>query len=342
MNDYRPPPLLRSPHVQTVLSSRLLRRLTRGTGATDLPGTECVVLPASLNGGPERLMACVDTGAARKPLLILIHGWLGAADSPYMERSARAFRAAGYRVARLLLRDHGGSAHLNEEMFHSGRIDEVVAACNALCERYPSSGTGLMGYSLGGNFTLRTLAHPALSRQVRAGLAVCPVVDPAPAAVELDAGWYGYRWWFIKKWHRAMREKKAAFPDRYDFGDTFREDSVVRLTERFVRDHTGYDSVEDYYRDYTITSEMLARIDRPTWLVAAADDPVVAVGPVRKLQPTDHLRIEIAQHGGHCAFIDSYRLSTYLNPYSTALFNRVLEHQPEAAGQNTGQPQLQN
>ena len=331
MNDYLPPPLLRSPHVQTVLSSRLLRRLTRATGTTELPGTECVILPASLTGGPERLMACVDTGAAEKPLLILIHGWLGAADSPYMERSARAFRAAGYRVARLLLRDHGGSAHLNEEMFHSGRIEEVVAACNALCERYPAPGAGLMGYSLGGNFTLRTLAHPALSRRIRAGLAVCPVIDPAPAAIELDAGWYGYRWWFIKKWHRAMREKMAAFPHRYDFGNTFKEDSVVRLTERFVQEHTDYDTVEDYYRDYTITNELLERIDRPCWLVAAADDPVVAIEPVRALRATDQLRIEISDHGGHCAFLDSYSLSTYLNPYSTALFNRALKHQPARA-----------
>lgn len=340
MNDFKPPPLLRSPHVQTVLSSRIVRRLTRGTGATDLPGTECVVLPASLYGGRERLMACVDTGADEKPLLILIHGWLGAADSPYMERSARAFRGAGYRVARLLLRDHGGSAHLNEDMFHSGRIDEVVAACNALCERYPAPGAGLMGYSLGGNFTLRTLAHPALSRHIRAGLAVCPVIDPAPAAVELDAGWYGYRWWFIKKWHRAMREKMAAFPERYDFGDTFKEDSVVRLTERFVREHTDYDTVDEYYHDYTITSEILKQIDRPTWLVAAADDPVVAVEPVRALKPTDQLQIEISDHGGHCAFIDSYSLSTYLTPYSTALFNRVLEHQPARPAPDAGLPQF--
>ena len=324
-SDYQPPGLLTSPHLQTVLSSRLLRRLGRHSAATDIPGTETVVLPASFAGGNERLLACVDTGPASAPLLILIHGWLGAADSPYMARSAKAFRQAGYRVARLLLRDHGGSAHLNEAMFHSGRIDEVVAACNALCERYPTPGAGLMGYSLGGNFTLRILAHPALTATLKAGLAVCPVIDPAPAAIELDAGWYGYRWWFIKKWHRAMREKQAAFPDRYDFSDTFAERSVVRLTERFVAEHTDYEHVDDYYRDYTITNALLERIDRPCWLLAAEDDPVVRIGPVRQLKETDQLRIGITRHGGHCAYLDSYRLSSFLSPFSTFYFDNVLK-----------------
>ena len=329
--DYQPPALLTSPHVQTVLSSRLIKRLSRRTAAAALPGTETVVLPASLAGGTERLMACVDAGPVDAPLMILIHGWRGAADSPYMERSAKAFRAAGYRVARLLLRDHGGSAHLNEAMFHSGRIDEVVAAINALCTLYPSPGAGLMGYSLGGNFTLRVLAHPALGSHLKAGLAVCPVIDPAPAAQELDAGWYGYRWWFIKKWHRAMREKQAAFPQLYDFGDTFTEQSVVRLTERFVREHTDYPSASDYYRDYTVTNSVLSRINRPTLLLAAADDPVVAIGPVRALEETEHLKIRITKHGGHCAYLDSYWLSSYLDPFSTHHFDALLRASAEVA-----------
>lgn len=329
--DYQPPSLLTSPHVQTILSSRLIRRLGRHSAAADIPGTETVVLPASLTDGPERLLACVDTGPADAPLLILIHGWLGAADSPYMARSAKAFRAAGYRVARLLLRDHGGSAHLNEAMFHSGRIDEVVAAVNALCTGYPNPGAGLMGYSLGGNFTLRVLAHEALTASLKAGLAVCPVIDPAPAARELDAGWYGYRWWFIKKWHRAMREKQTAFPERYDFGDTFDERSVVRLTERFVEHHTDYTCVDEYYRDYTITNALLARINRPTWLLAAEDDPVVAIEPVRSLEESSHLRIGITRHGGHCAYLDSYRLSSFLGPFSTHHFDAELRKSAASA-----------
>ena len=186
-----------------------------------------------------------------------------------------------------------------------------------------------MGYSLGGNFTLRVLAHPQLTPALKAGLAVCPVIDPAPAAVELDAGWYGYRWWFIKKWHRAMREKEQAFPERYDFGDTYEETSVARLTERFVAEHTDYDHVDDYYRDYTITNELLARIDRPTWLLAAADDPVVAVDPVRRLKASDSLRIGITDHGGHCAYLDSLRLTSFLGPFSTHHFNTELDHQPD-------------
>ncbi|MEM9741342.1 MAG: alpha/beta fold hydrolase [Pseudomonadota bacterium] len=332
---YQPPRLLRSPHVQTVLSSRIVKNLGKHKAAADIPGTETLILPASLTNGPERLLACVDRSPIDAPLMILIHGWLGAADSPYMARSAAAFQDAGYRVARLLLRDHGGSAHLNEDMFHSGRIDEVVAACNELCARFGAHGAGLMGYSLGGNFTLRALAHPQLSTALAAGLAVCPVIDPAPAAVQLDAGWAGYSWWFVKKWHRAMREKELAFPARYRFSDPqqslFAERSVVRLTERFVEDHTPYASADEYYQSYTITDATLNEIARPTMILAAVDDPVVAVEPIQLLTPPPAVGIRVENYGGHCAFLDSYRLSSFVSPFSTAFFNREIRSDRKSA-----------
>src|SRR4029434_11355431 len=90
-------------------------------------------------------------------------------------RAAVALHGAGFRVARLLLRDHGDTAALNAEMCHAARIDEVLSACNALSERYGSGRTGLLGFSLGGNFAVRVAAHDACSRSIARVLASCPV-----------------------------------------------------------------------------------------------------------------------------------------------------------------------
>jgi hypothetical protein len=139
--EFRPHRLLRSPHLQTLLSSRIVRG-GDGVGADLHQRAEPVVLEAR-DGA--RLQALVDpprgTGA-NEPLVVVIHGWLGRADSPYVRRAASALHAAGFRVARLHLRDHGDTAHLNEELFNAARITEVVDVCNALASRYGAEGAG--------------------------------------------------------------------------------------------------------------------------------------------------------------------------------------------------------
>jgi predicted alpha/beta-fold hydrolase len=96
---------------------------------------------------------------ADAPVVIIIHGWLGSADSSYVLSSAQALHGQGFQVVRLTLRDHGNTAHLNEGLFHSAMTDEVVAAAQFIMEDFPDSRAGLMGFSMGGNFALRLAKH---------------------------------------------------------------------------------------------------------------------------------------------------------------------------------------
>ena len=68
---------------------------------------------------------------------MLLHGWEGSSDSLYLLSLAQPLFEAGYDVARLNLRDHGDSHHLNEEIFHSCRIAEVVGAVRGLHAHAP-------------------------------------------------------------------------------------------------------------------------------------------------------------------------------------------------------------
>ena len=83
-------------------------------------------------------------------LVMIIHGWLGSADSSYVS-PLRMHCSAGYHIARLTLRDHGGTADLNEGLFHSAMTDEVVAA-EFIMDDFGCSKAGLVGFSMGGNF----------------------------------------------------------------------------------------------------------------------------------------------------------------------------------------------
>ncbi|RBF42040.1 alpha/beta hydrolase, partial [Xanthomonas oryzae pv. oryzae] len=94
--------------------------------------------------------------------VLLLHGWEGSADSNYMCLTAARVLGLGYQVFRLNFRDHGGTHHLNVDLFHSDRIDEVVNAAGDLWRRFPAPQLLAAGYSLGGNFALRlALRAPA-------------------------------------------------------------------------------------------------------------------------------------------------------------------------------------
>ena len=317
--DLEPPVLLRSAHVQTVISSRVAGRI-RGDDAL-LEAAERLVINC---GDGVRLQAVVNDAGPQAQLIVLIHGWLGEADSPYLLHAARELHEAGYSVARLLLRDHGGTAALNEAMFNSARIDEVVTACNWLINRYGARGAGLMGFSLGGNFSLRVGRNPARDPRLGGVLAICPVIDPAISVDMLDGGWFAYRWYFLRKWRRALREKQAAFPAIYDVEGGLALPTVGELTDYFVTRYTPFANSAEYYAHYTLRNEDFVGVDTPAQIVAAADDPVIPVDTVRSLQSRGALDVTITRFGGHCAFIEGFSLGSAVGRYAREYFHGVL------------------
>lgn len=313
--DFRPPRLLRSPHLQTLLSSRLVRGRD-GVGVDLVERAEAVTIPCR---DGVRLQALVNhvPGA---PLIVLLHGWLGRADSPYLRRASMALYRQGFGVARLLLRDHGDTAHLNEEMFNAARIDEVVDAVNWLL-RYGDGNGSLMGFSLGGNFVLRLARHRETSAGFRSALAVCPVLDPAAAVIELDRGPAVYRQYFLGKWRRAFAAKEAAFPDRYEFAMARRLSLVSTLTDYFVARHTPYRDADEYYGHYTLSRELFGALRLPVRILATEDDPVVPAAHARALLDADAGGVvTLTRHGGHCGFIQDFRLSSALDDYAVGYF----------------------
>jgi uncharacterized protein len=327
--DFRPHPLLRSPHLQTLLSSRVVRG-GDGIGADLLQRAEAVILEAR-DGA--RLQALVDPprgSGSSEPLVVVIHGWLGRADSPYVRRAAAALHAAGFRVARLHLRDHGDTAHLNEELFNAARIVEVVDACNALASAYGADGAGLLGFSLGGNFVLRLAAHPEISPAFGNALAVCPVLDPASAVTALDRGWIAYQRYFLGKWRRAFDAKQAVFPQRYDFRDARALSLVSTLTDYFVSRHTPFRDADEYYAHYTLGPDLIGRLRMPVRLIAAEDDPVVPVAHARALAraPGGRDAVSIVPHGGHCGFLEDLTLRSALDRFLVAWFGGSAESLP--------------
>ncbi|MEN9808418.1 MAG: hypothetical protein RL756_2938 [Pseudomonadota bacterium] len=309
--DFAPPYWLRPAHVQTVAASiaresdvaRRASALVAGARTVDLRSRDGVVLQAAVTEPPR--------GSASAPTVVIIHGWLGHNAATYVRSAGATLLERGFRVARLNLRDHGGTEHLNPGLFHSARTDEVVDAVAALV----GDRGGVLGFSLGGNFALRVsraLGLPAL--------AVCPALDPAATMDAIDSGLKLYRWYFVRKWHRALRAKAAAFPALYDFDSALRLGTVGALTEVFVREHTDYAEVARYLAAYTLTGTALDGT-RAT-IVAALDDPIIPAAGLSELPAS--IEVVPVPQGGHCGFIDTLRGPGWIDRYAGDFFCEAL------------------
>ena len=322
---YQAPLWLRNAHVQSVLSSIPFRR-SAAQRVLERTGARTVehVIDA---GDGVRLLGFHDSVAGRDPraLVLLLHGWEGSSESAYMRLTAARLITKGFDTFRLNFRDHGDTHHLNEGLFHSCRLAEVVAAARDVHSRWASLPFLAAGYSLGGNFALRlALAAPDAGLPLRHAAAVCPAVDPAAVMRTLETGSVLYNWYFMKKWRSSLRKKRALFPQSHDFDDAVLAQDMRSLTRWLVLKHTDMGDVEDYFEGYSVSGGRLASLQVPVSVLASADDPVIPVDTLRALQLPTHSLLDIAEHGGHCGFIEGPSLRGYAERWVAQRLIRAL------------------
>src|SRR5690606_24588059 len=219
------------------------------------------------------------------------------------------FLLRGFATFRLNFRDHGDSHHLNQALFHSNRIDEVVLAARDIARRFwPQASPGrplvAAGHSLGGNFALRlALRAPAAGVPLAGVAAGCAVIDPKETMAQMERGWRVYLRYFEHKWRRSLLRKRELFPKVHDFDDRTLRLGMRELTEWLAARHTDFGSLDDYYDGYSIAGDRLAGLQVPARILMAADDPVIPVAEFHALQLPDSAVLEIAEQGGHCGFL---------------------------------------
>ncbi len=317
LNSFRPPAWLANAHLQSVLPSLPIRRAAAERRAHEvIAASRRLILDC---GDGVRLMGWyADPPAATaiepRRLTVLLHGWEGSSDSLYVLSIAQLLHQRGFAVLRLNLRDHGGTHALNEGLFHSCRIAEIVGAVGRLQVLFPAAQLSLAGFSLGGNFMLRVGARaPGAGLRIARIVAVCPVIDPATTLAALESAPAMYRRYFLFKWRRSLRAKQAAWPSTYDFSELLREPSMTSMTGRMVLRYTDFPDLASYLRGYSITGDVLAALRVPTRIVTSRDDPIVLARDLERIARPSSLELTLTARGGHCGYMDALRGPSWID-----------------------------
>lgn len=322
---FNPPWGLSNAHVQTILSSVGPRRLAiRRKFAAHKQKQLSVIL--NCHDGI-RLQGWYNTASTQPAaqLVILLHGWEGSAESSYMLSMASALLDAGYDVFRLNLRDHGGTQHLNEGIFNSTLLPEVISGLEDLQARFHYQRYSLVGFSLGGNFALRIAAN-ASNRNIslHKTIAFCPALHAGRSNTVLNAkSNFVYGQYFVRKWKRSLKKKLIHYPT-YEYGPRLNGMKTLdEMNAQLIPRYTDFDNVEEYFAAYAITGTALAQTISPCYLHFAKDDMIIPYQDIALLADNPQLNICLSERGGHCGFIKNWKLESWQDERVLELLNAL-------------------
>ncbi|MBP7340959.1 MAG: alpha/beta fold hydrolase [Syntrophaceae bacterium] len=306
---FLPRSFLKNRHLQSVMAST---RLLIGPHRFLLERSQEIILETAAGS---RLLAHVSPHPASRGLIIILHGWEGSSSSAYVLAAGAHFYSRGFSVARLNLRDHGESHHLNEGLFHGALLDETFDAVNALAASAAESSVYLMGFSLGANFALRiAIRHSEKPiRGLRQVFAISPPLDPYKTTLAIDGGPGFYRKYFLKKWRRSLKKKQRLYPQKYNFTKMLHADTCLALTEKVMTYFPEFPSYRDYFRLYTLTKKSFRDLGVPVRIFIAQDDPVIPAEDFLALAGNRFLTVSRQKFGGHCGFIDLFPYRRWYN-----------------------------
>jgi predicted alpha/beta-fold hydrolase len=295
--DFRPLPGLGNPHVQTILGN-----YWKGPALRLATQPEQVILPDG-----DQLMVHVTQPVgwrSGQPIALLVHGLGGSHQSGYMHRLAALLLPRGYLVCRLDMRGAGAGMKLARRTYHSGCSDDLRAVARALHARNPSSPMAFIGFSLGGNVVLKLAGQAA--REPVPGLAqvaaVSPPVDLVQCSILLSQPRNRfYERHYVQILLEQVRQHATYFPDRLQ--PRFPRNLTLRqFDDLYTAPLWGFAGVDDYYQRAS-SLPLLERIQVPTLVVSARDDPFITVDPWNELSRNAYLEARIVNQGGHLGFL---------------------------------------
>lgn len=299
-------------HLQSILASSKIRLLRLKRNNPLIEASEEITITTK----DAVLQGTINHNTKNERLYILLPGWEGSTQSTYIQLLATSlFEEKKASIFRLNYRDHGDTHHLNEDIFHSCRLAEVVDAIKYVVTEYPHKSVYLCGFSLGGNFCLRVAAKAGKEKiSIKKVFSISPPLKPKESLIAIENSWL-YSNYFLKKWKKSLFKKHKLFPQSITPKDFEKEMSLEKLTENLILKHTNYKSTDEYFEGYSITDKVVDEISMPCHVLAAWDDPVIPFDDFLKIEKKKNIKLITSKHGGHCGFINSWKMHSWVEQY---------------------------
>ncbi len=250
---------------------------------------------------------------AKAPLVLILHGLTGSSNSLYALGLQQALAAHGWASAALNWRGCSGEPNLLPRGYHSGASEDLAETVRHLRAQRPMAPLYAVGYSLGGNVLLKYLGESGADSQLQGAVAVSVPFRLDQCADRIGLGFSRiYQAHFMREMIAYVKDKQRLFShqgqaDRLSILEKLGPLDGMRTFWEFDGRITaplhGYADAQDYYKRAS-SRYFLGRIETPTLIIQAADDPFVfshSVPDASELSASTAM--ELHAHGGHVGFV---------------------------------------
>ncbi len=257
----------------------------------------------------------LDWGPPRhsRRVVVISHGLEGSSRAGYVQGMARAFLKRDWDVVAWNCRSCSGVPNRQLRFYHSGASEDLRTVVRHVLALGRFNQMALVGFSLGGNLTLKFLGEEGASidSRITRAVALSAPCDLEVASNRIDLPENKlYRSAFLHSLKRKFEAKALLYPGQAAL-DVTDWKSIRRFQDfeaRYMAPLHGFTGAEDYWEQAS-SRGYLDRIRIPSLLVNAVDDPFLADGcyPVDEAEANPHIHLEMPEAGGHVGFVTFWR-----------------------------------
>lgn len=294
LSTYIPPLCLSNGHLQTIVPQfRNVRGVNYRRERIETPDNDFLDLDWA------------ETGSKR--IAILSHGLEGNTQRQYMRGMVTALNRRGWDALAWNYRGCSGEPNRKLRWYHSGETGDLHTVILHAAAQKAYTEIALIGFSLGGNVTLKYLGERGSQVNLLINKAVvfsvpCDLKSSAHKLARPVNTLYMKR--FLRTLRQKVREKKQLFSGQIDDDNFDSIKTFIDFDNRYTAPIHGFKDAYDYFARCS-SRQFLREIRVPALLVNAQNDPFLDEPsfPFEEAESSPYLFFEAPTSGGHTGFI---------------------------------------
>lgn len=290
---YHPPKLYFNGHLETILPA-----ITRKVNEVNYERER-------INTSDEDFLDLDWLIRGSKDLIIISHGLEGDSHRPYVKGMAKAFYQDQFDVLAWNYRGCSGEVNKKLRFYHSGATDDLDEVIDHSIKKGYQR-IYLIGFSLGGNITLKYLGEKGakINPKIKGGVTFSVPLNLHSSCITISKrSNFIYSKRFLINLKKKVKVKFEKMPDQLDVSKLDEIQTLIAFDDNYTAPIHGFKDAVHYYESCS-SINFLDSIAVPTLIVNALNDPFLADDcyPHEALQQHTYVKLETPKRGGHVGF----------------------------------------
>ena len=243
--------------------------------------------------------------------IITIHGLEGSSQSSYIQSLTKFANKNKYDVIAMNLRGCSGEPNLQLASYHSGKTSDVLEVIHYIETKNKYSEIHIVGYSLGGNLTLKLVGEFGVDspNMLKSAVGVSVPCDLKGSSQVLNNGFNKfYKYGILKSLLTKAKGKLEQFSNHeIDKKKLLNSKTFIDFDNNLTAPLNGFKNSDDYYKQSSC-KQYIKDIRLPSLIISALDDSFLSEScyPYKEVSNNDFVRLITPKYGGHVGFYSGF------------------------------------